>query len=194
MEPSKAQAPPRNCRRPWAGAAALAMVLALGLALLASGCGGSSGAKVAQVGTTQTTTTSAGLSRSAKLDAAVAYAACMRKHGVPNFPDPGASGDLQVSIPKNSPTFKAAERTCQKLLPNGGEVSPQEQARHLREALAYAACMRRHGVPRFPDPKTGPDGGPDFGEIGPSTGVNLNSPQFKAAQRACYKLLPGQSP
>jgi hypothetical protein len=168
----------------------------IALSLLAAGCGGSSGsgAKVAQVGSTQMTTTGAGSSRSAKLAAAVAYSACMRKHGLPNFPDPVVSGShitIPAAIHRNSPQFKAADRTCRKLLPNGGEPTPQEQAKLLRDALAYAVCMREHGVPRFPDPKTGPDGGPDFGPIGPSTGVNLNSPQVKAAQRACHKLLPG---
>jgi hypothetical protein len=166
----------------------------IGLSLLTAACGGgSSGAKVAQVGPTQTTTTVAPSSRSAKLDAAVAYSACMRKHGVSSFPDPDASGSLHssVGIPRSSPVFKAAERTCQKLLPNGGEPTPQEQAKYLQDALAYAVCMRRHGVRRFPDPTKAPDGGPQFGEIGPSTGVNLNSPQVKAAQRACHTLLPG---
>jgi hypothetical protein len=169
---------------------ALATACVIGLTLLASACGGSSGKKVAQVGSTQTST-SAVSSRSAKLAAAVAYSACMRRHGVPQYPDPNASRDIHIGIPKNSPQFKAAERTCRKLLPNGGEPSPQEQAQHLQEALAYAVCMRGHGVPTFPDPTKGPDGGPVWGGIGPSTGVNLNSPQFKAAQRACHKLLAG---
>jgi hypothetical protein len=167
---------------------------AIGLSFLVAGCGGSSGAsgtKVAQVGSTQTKTTGAISSRSAKLDAAVAYSACMRKHEVPKFPDPDASGGISIGIGRNSPQFKAAERTCQKLLPNGGEPSQQEQASILRQMLAYADCMRGHGVPRFPDPQVAPDGWPDFGEIGPSTGVNLSSPQVKAAQKACHKLLPG---
>jgi hypothetical protein len=169
---------------------ALATAGVMGLTLVASACGGSSSTKVAQVGPTQTTTTGAVSSRSAKLAAAVAYSTCMRRQGVPQYPDPNASGDSHIGIPKNSPQFKAAERTCRKLLPNGGEPTPQEQAQYLQQALAYAACMRGHGVPKFPDPTKGPDGGPDWGAI-PSSGVNLNSPLVKAAQRACHKLLPG---
>ncbi len=165
----------------------------IALSLLAAGCGGSSGsgAKVAQVGSTQMTTTGAGSSRSDKLDAAVAYAACMRKHGVPKFPDPNVSGSdtgPSLGMSKGAPQFKRAERACRKLLPNGGVVSPQEQARLLRQALAYAACMRGHGVPTFRDPTEAADGNPDFGEIGPSV---WNSPQLKPAQKACHKLLPG---
>jgi hypothetical protein len=159
------------------------------LSLIAAGCGGSgtSGAKVAQVGSTPTTTTGAGSSGRSKLDAEVAYAACMRKHGVPDFPDPNVSGSWTFR-PKGAPQFKSAERACRKLLPNGGVVSPQEQAKLLREALAYAVCMRGHGVPTFPDPTEAADGNPDFGQIGPSV---WNSPQLKPAQKACHYLLPG---
>jgi hypothetical protein len=57
--------------------------------------------------------------------------------------------------------------------------------------LAYSVCMRKHGVPKFPDPTAAADGGPDFGEIGASSGVNPSSPRFKAAQKACHELLPG---
>jgi hypothetical protein len=168
---------------------------AVALSLLAAACGGgSSSAKVAQVGTTQTTTTGAPSTSGGKLGAALAYAACVRGHGVPNFPDPSTSGEFPFPIPRNSPVFEAADRACRKLLPNGGEPSPQEQAMHLQQARVYAVCMRGHGVPRFPDPTKGPDGGPDFGEIDASTGVNLNSPQVKAAQRACHKLLSGSPP
>jgi hypothetical protein len=163
----------------------LLVAMTAGLAVVAAGCGGgSSGAKVAQVGTAQTTTTGAISSRDGKLEAGVRYAACMRQHGVPDFPDPDTSGTINASIPRNSPKFKAAERTCQHLLPG---PSPQEQATYLQDALAYAKCMRGHGAPSFPDPHKGPDGGPEFPEIGPPD----SSPHFKAAQRACHELLPG---
>jgi hypothetical protein len=71
---------------------------------------------------------------------------------------------------------------------DGAEVSAGAKR---DSAWAYSVCMRRHGVPKFPDPTEAPDGGPDFGEIGPSTGLNPGSPQFKAAQKACSKLVPG---
>jgi hypothetical protein len=146
---------------------------------------------VAQGDSTQTTTTTASaMSADAKRDAALAYAACTRRHAVSNFPDPGASTN-DVRIEKSAPQFKRAERACQQLLPNGGNPSPQEQAQHLRQALHYAACMRRNGVVNFPDSTQAPDGGPDFGQIGPSAGVNPASPQFKAAKKVCHKLLPG---
>jgi hypothetical protein len=57
--------------------------------------------------------------------------------------------------------------------------------------LAYAGCTREHGVPKFPGPFVAADGVPDFPDIGPSTGVNLSSPQFALAQRPCRRLVPG---
>ena len=45
-------------------------------------------------------------------------AQCMRSHGVPNFPDPNASGGLSLNgINPNSPAVKAALQKCQ---PAGG--------------------------------------------------------------------------
>jgi hypothetical protein len=45
-------------------------------------------------------------------------AKCMRSHGVPNFPDPNASGGLSLTgINPNSPALKAALQACQ---PAGG--------------------------------------------------------------------------
>jgi hypothetical protein len=163
-----------------------------GLSLVAAGCGGSSRNGVAQVPSTQRTTTGTELSAGAKRNADLAYSVCMRKHGVPKFPDPEvASSGVRVRIDKSAPQFRRAEQACRKLLPNGGIAKQHEQAKHLQEALDYAACMRGNGVPRFPDPTAAADGGPDCGEIGASSGVNPSSPRFKAAQKACHELLPG---
>jgi hypothetical protein len=54
--------------------------------------------------------------------------------------------------------------------------------------LKFAACMRAHGVPKFPDPQTGPGGGMLM-RIGRD--VDPSSPQFQAAQKTCQKLAPG---
>jgi hypothetical protein len=51
-------------------------------------------------------------------------AACIRVHGVPNFPDPTFSGG-GVHLPKtagidpHSPQVRAAEEACQSLIPGG---------------------------------------------------------------------------
>jgi hypothetical protein len=174
------------------------------LSLLAASCGGSSKTPVAHVSSTTTSASDSGSSNgssSGKGDP-TKYAACMRKHGVPNFPDPDSNGRFKITggvnkngqhfgLDPNSPQYKAAQQACQKLAPNGGKPNPQEEAKLLQQSLRYAACMRSHGVPNFPDPKRGPGGEGTLLTIGPD--VNPNSPMFKAAQKACQKLVPGSA-
>jgi hypothetical protein len=174
---------------------ALTLAWMVALSLFAAACGGSTGKGVAHVDSGRTTTSasdsSGSASSSGRRGALVAFAACMRKHGLPNFPDPKAVGrgyrltiGSENGIDTNSPQFKNALQACKKVLPNGGTASPQDQAKHLQEALKYAVCIRAHGVPDFPDPKPSGNGGIELGET-PS------SPQFKTAQKACRQLLPG---
>jgi hypothetical protein len=164
------------------GRLAVALVGAACLALLASACGGSSGEGVAQ----------ADSSGSSKRQALLAFAACMRKNGVPNFPDPQDSGGgARLSFDPNTPGFANAQRRCKRLLPNGGAPTRQQQREQLQKALDYAACMRRRGVPNFPDPKASGDGGIEWGELGPRVGIDPDSPQFTAAEEACKELAPG---
>jgi hypothetical protein len=85
------------------------------------------------------------------------YAQCMRAHGVPNFPDPKATGGLVIpnDISPESPAFKAAGQACASLArPSGGQPSSSE-SRKL-QLLAIAKCMRSHGVPSFADPTSSP--------------------------------------
>jgi hypothetical protein len=44
----------------------------------------------------------------------VTFAACVRRHGVPNMPDPGANGvfNLPPQINQNAPAFMAAVKGC----------------------------------------------------------------------------------
>ena len=117
----------------------------------------------------------------------LAYSQCMRAHGVPDFPDPvgdsltiNASGGSDLS--PDSPLFAAAEKVCKSLEPtsHGGHASAKDQA----NALKYAACMRSHGVPDFADPVF-KDGG-----IQQQVNGDPNSPQFKAADKACAQYQP----
>jgi hypothetical protein len=48
------------------------------------------------------------------------YAACIRKHGIPNLPDPSSNDTFNLSgtgINPRSPQFEAAEQACKSLLP-----------------------------------------------------------------------------
>jgi hypothetical protein len=88
---------------------ALVLVGVTGLILAASACGGSSAAKVAQVGTTSANQPHAHDPQ--------AFSACMRSHGVPTFPDPDSGGTIHVpeSIDDRLPTVQAAYRACHNL-------------------------------------------------------------------------------
>ena len=124
------------------------------------------------------------------------FAACMRKRGVPNYPDPNGQGVISIDpssgIDPRSPAFGSAQQTCSKLIPNGGQPSPAQQAAEKRQALAFAACMRRHGVHDFPDPDFS-GGGISFRIHGsPGSDLTRNSPIFKAAWQACQGDLPGK--
>jgi hypothetical protein len=151
------------------------------LALVAAGCGSDSPSPgVAEAPTTSTTTGPSEDGNSNRSDL-IAFAACMRSHGVPDFPDPKATSQGEIiSIPDDdSPRFTAALKSCQSLLPDSGAPSPA-QAQEQEELLAFAACMRANGVPEFPDP-TFSGGRPRL-----STGaVDRSSPRFAAAKKAC---------
>jgi hypothetical protein len=178
------------------------------LTLLIAGCGG--GAKsptVAHLGSSTSSTASSSSSAAGSGSAsssggspgsqAVAFAACMRAHGVPNFPDPQVStsgNEVKVAVRvtpsiTGNPHFNSAQQACNKLLPGGGpgsgsnhQISPQEQSQYLKAA----ACIRTHGIPNFPDP-TFSGGGVHVSK----QGIDLHSPQVRAAEEACQSLIPG---
>jgi hypothetical protein len=171
-----------------------------GLSLLGVGCGGSSPSGVAHVASTTAGTSASGSPGAAGKGDPAAYSACMRKHGVANFPDPDSRGGIKITFSRtadgkttgvdtNSPQFAKAQQACHGLLPNGGRPSAAAQQKEVQQALKFAQCMRSHGVPKFPDPEV--SGGGIKQTIGPS--VNPGSPQFQAAQQACQKLVPGSA-
>jgi hypothetical protein len=181
--------PPRRWRRP--RLPVLVGALALTLAVAACGGGGKSNGVASLSGSDKpTATTSPGGSSDPK-QAALAFAKCMRQHGI-DMPDPqfDANGRItqqyKASPGKgpNDPKFKAAQEACKKYMPNGGNApkpNPQEQ----QQMLQFARCMRQHGI-NIPDPN--PNGGGI--DIGPNTGVRPDDPKFKAAQQACQQYQP----
>lgn len=131
---------------------------------------------------------------------ALACVDCMRSHGVPNLPDPGPEGGVELSpnagINTSSPAFKAAQARCAKLLPNGepgglGTASEQFTA----QLLTASECMRAHGVSGFPDPAVGPPpSSPQEFAIAMGRGgvsllipktIDVSSPAFKQAAATC---------
>jgi len=177
---------PRPRRR-----AASLVVAGLGLAVAAGACGGGSGGPgVAQAGTP--TTTAASSQHAPTKASLLAFAQCMRAHGVASFPDPDSSGRIAVQagqgtgIDPRSPQFQAAQQACKAYAPFG--VGTSRKVGDRATLLRFSRCMRSHGVADFPDPN-GQGGIAITG--GPSGDLDPNSPQFQSAQRACQHLLPG---
>jgi len=152
-------------------------------AVLTAGCGsGSAGPGVAS--TPSSGTHSAASSNSSNYSRKVKYAACVRSHGEPNFPDPSASGGFNISVNPNDPKLLAAERACLQYAPGGGQITTGNfTPTQLIHMLKYAQCMRAHGILKFPDPTSK--------GLGSLNGVDMNSAQFGAASQACQHLMPG---
>jgi hypothetical protein len=157
------------------------------VALLAAACGGGSGGGGSSSG-----------GHSTAYQKELAYSECMRANGEPNFPDPGSNGVIAIQVggaaAKGSgdhrtiggPQMQRAGSKCRHLLPNGGVPTAAQRQQLLKRGLKFAECMRAHGISNFPDPSAG--GGPTT--VGGS-GINIQSPQFQAANRACSKDLRG---
>ncbi|NGN66779.1 hypothetical protein G5C51_23100 [Streptomyces sp. A7024] len=125
-------------------------------------------------------------------DKNVAFAECLRKNGVPDYPDPDKAGTLRLEpgskVNIDGAAYKNAERVCMKDAPPAGQRqgAPPAGAGEPRrpDPAKYVECMRKNGMPKFPKPDN----------RGMFTGVDLDSPEYKTAQKACEKLLPGPPP
>jgi hypothetical protein len=149
---------------------------------------------LAACGSSNPTTNAASQSVNANYTKALAFASCMRLHGVPNFPDPtaGSNGGMRIEqtngsmkvngVTVNAPAFQAAQQACRSKLPNGGRPQPLSASRR-QAMLNFSACMRSHGEPGFPDPTF--NGGAVGIQLSRSSGIDPQSPAFKAAQTAC---------
>lgn len=117
------------------------------------------------------------------LEQAVKYAQCMRENGVTNFPDPDKNGRFEIAAGgsnRNLPQFKKAQQACKSQEPPGIERNPAQIAQAQKEWLKLAQCMRKNGIPDFPDPQNGR-------LLVPRNRIDTNSPQFKKALNACRK-------
>jgi len=123
---------------------------------------------------------------------ALKFSACMREHGVTQFPDPDASGNLSIetvangsSVDTNSPVFTQALSACEDLQPagfTGYKRTPEQQ----KAALKFAQCIRDNGVKDFPDPA--PDAPMiDTNQI-PSTERSGGMAILKSAMEKCRGL------
>ena len=178
----------RRAARPRAGSwrAGAAGALLTGAALLASACSGSPATTAASPLTLRTIT-----------DQALAYARCMRAHGIVNFPDPTVQDNAHNKgvgfslngINTSSSQVKAAAKTCQRQT-GFGHISAAQLQAGMSAMLKFAECMRSHGIANFPDPVE------NSHQIGFNIGggIDQSSARYKAAQKTCQPLLPGGGP
>jgi hypothetical protein len=156
---------------------------ALAAALVMTGCGGEE-------------PTETGAAKPATQSQAMRFSACMRDNGVEGFPDPDASGELTIdgvvngsSLDTEGAAWKEAIRACKDLEPSGF-TGRRRSAGEQDRALAFADCIREHGVEDFPDPVVGE---PLVNtNLIPSTSRPGGMDVLNAAMRACGDLGPQQ--
>ena len=166
------------------------VVAATALSLVAAGCGGGSAPGVAASGGT----TTIHYGGSGAQAAALAFARCMRSHGLPNWPDPSSNGGfdkakLRQLGPGLATVRSIQDRYCRVDFENPGEaqtITAAERADYLRAA----ACMRRHGFPDFPDP-TFPG---HSVRVDIPTSIDQSSSPFRSAATSCTKPIPAGLP
>ena len=171
---------------------AVVSALAISSVSLLTGCGDDTGALAGQsISTIPATTPSSGNPASSTTalspkDAALAFARCMREHGV-DMEDPGPDGRVIVrgSNPGDESTVDEATKVCQPLLaagepPSGGGNQAEQKAKFL----AMAACVRANGYPDFPDPEITDDGGL-FKVLMRADPALADDPDFQRVQQRC---------
>lgn len=159
-------------------------VAALACALVLAGCGGR--APHDRVASLRSPSTSAGTTASpgSDEDKQVAFARCMRQHGV-NVPDPGAASGGKLHISGSDGASKKALDACRHLLPSGSKLNPTSP-QQMDVMVRLARCLRRHGID-VPDPTVA---NPDF-QI---SAQQKTSHAFAAAIAACKISKPAGSP
>ena len=146
-------------------------------------------------------------SASSGISAAVRFSNCMRSHGVPDFPDLGAGGEpmgqqlARSGVNLNAPAFHSAMNACKALAPAAKAAVGPTFAQSKAMMVAFARCMRAHGLTSFPDPTSSSatrssqapqPSGADMSYSGPGGSVTLDIPQsliqspaFNADSAAC---------
>lgn len=169
-----------RCRR----ARTLASIVAVvAFSLLAGGCGGAGSPGVASVAATSTVPSAAGSAATTSGTQALRAAGrCLRQHGLPNLPDPfiATSGPAQGQAVLDKQALRSYPETvvnqavdvCRAALEKAGfQGGPNAAAspREIQNLLAFARCVRNHGISNFPDP----DSQGNFNFAG--TGINPHS-------------------
>ena len=158
------------------GAAALAVIVTAAVAAC-----GSSGSSAGPGSSSPSASTPYGK--------ALALTQCIRAHGDPNWPDPNADGSFPSG---HGDPPQVAVQACRNLMAGLKPTNSQLQE-NFDKLLNVSRCVRAHGYPTFPDPREPGSQGQNGVSHGTS-GIDLNSPQFRAAYVSCYKQYFGAPP
>ncbi|MQA60440.1 MAG: hypothetical protein GEU86_02890 [Actinophytocola sp.] len=155
------------------------------LLMTLAACSDAAGNGIATAGGTGSETTTASPANEEKDGRK--FAQCMRDNGVEmDDPDPNQPGRVEIRERKGErDKVRQAMEKCRKFLPTPSKEDLEKALEGMQE---MAECMRANGVPEFPDPE--PDGGGLRLDAGPGTGIDPDSPEFKAAEEKCREHLP----
>jgi len=170
-------------KRDWAVALALTLC-AIGLVACGSGGGSDPGGGG-----------SGEMSEAELEEGRIEMAECLREHGI-DAPDPVAGGKGAILERRDDgekglgdPATEQAIEACEDEVDfHPPEPSPEQQEEMQESMLAFAQCMREHGVD-MPDPQF-EKGGKVTMQMGGPGGPKLDQPAVEAAQEACQENLP----
>lgn len=180
---------------------ALCVLVSLSATLAACGSGSSSSGVADASDTTSAVSTTTGAvatsttSSKSQADQLVDLARCMRKNGV-DMPDPqpDANGNVRPGIPQgvDQTTLRTAFDACRDTV--SGIAQPASTADQKDQLVAFAKCMRKSGVPDFPDPADSPSApGGIFPGYGPNSAASQDQ-NVQAALKTCRSELGDVGP
>lgn len=171
------------------------LVMVALISVISAGCGSNAPSETGAASSSGTPTSSSdtasnpGTGGNKKLtarDKAVKFAECIRAHGVSDFPDPNAKGDVTYGVSVSPAVFKKAVDACKDLEPPGA-LSSRRTPKQQAGSLKFAQCVRDNGVKDFPDPVNG-EPLVDTTKI-PSTSTGNGMTVLNAAMQACRSVL-----
>lgn len=188
-----------------------ALAVSIMALITACGGGGTGGDGIASAGGARPTAAQPSAPNEARgkfYDAQLKYTQCMRRNGLPEFPDPLPSGYMDVDkanelyerlqsgsraeMEHNQETkLGPAGKACDKLERAALAVAPRRNKnKDLEVLLKHARCMRKQGVD-MTDPVL-QNGVLMVGDTPNPTNpkVSRDSPEYKRAHKACRSLLP----
>jgi hypothetical protein len=166
------------------------LAVTVGLLLLTAACGSGTPSRSTS-STSGTSSSGTGGVSAAYVADKLGFARCLRAHGVPDYPDPNASGQEPPNSKQLifSPQGQHAVGACSSWGNRiHNDVAAQNQA-VMGEYVRFAQCMRAHGLPGFPDPAYA-GGRVEFVLRASQDGFDPHSPQVLAKARQCESVLP----